>query len=100
MNVNMNKMLREMQARLAKVQEELANERIEVRAGDGAVSVVIDGQQRVHAVKLASEVVDPEDIGLLEDLLVTAFNEAVARSQELAQRKVGALTGGLKLPGM
>lgn len=98
--MNMSKMLREMQARLARVQEELANERIEVSAGGGAVSVVIDGQQRVHSVRVSPEAVDPEDLGLLEDLLVTAFNDAVARSQELAQRKLGALTGGLKLPGM
>ncbi|MBI4504421.1 MAG: YbaB/EbfC family nucleoid-associated protein [Chloroflexi bacterium] len=96
----MNKMLREMQVRLAKVQEELASERLEVTAGGGAVAVVIDGQQRLHAVKLAPEAVDPDDVGLLEDLLVTAFNDAVTKSQELAQRKLGALTGGLKLPGL
>lgn len=98
--MNVNKMLREMQTRLAKVQEELASERLEVTAGGGAVTVVIDGQQRLHAVKLSPEAVDPDDVGLLEDLLVTAFNDAVAKSQELAQRKLGALTGGLKLPGV
>lgn len=100
--MNMNKMLREMQARLAKVQEELASERLEVTAGGGAVTVVIDGQQRVHAVKLTPEAVDPEDMGLLEDLLIAAFNDAVSKSQELAGRRLGALTGGLglKLPGM
>jgi DNA-binding YbaB/EbfC family protein len=89
-----------MQARLAKIQEELAAATVEGTAGGGAVKVVMTGQQRVQAVTLDPSAVDPDDIELLQDMIVAATNEALAKSQELAARRLGALTGGLKLPGL
>ncbi|HZU06223.1 MAG TPA: YbaB/EbfC family nucleoid-associated protein [Chloroflexota bacterium] len=94
------KLLRQMQAQLAKIQEELAEETVEATAGGGAVKVVMTGQQRVRAVQLDPAALDPEDVELLQDMIVAAMNEALAKSQELAARRLSALTGGLKLPGM
>ena len=94
------KMLQQMQQRLQKAQEELANETVEVGVGGGAVTVVMTGHQKVKSIKNAQEVVDPEDVEMLEDLIVAAVNEAVEKSQELVQKRLGAITGGLKLPGL
>ena len=94
------KLLRQMQAQLAKIQEELAAATVEGTAGGGAVKVVMTGQQRVRAVQLDPAALDPEDVELLQDMIVAAMNEALAKSQELAARRLSALTGGLKLPGM
>ncbi|MCL4459026.1 MAG: YbaB/EbfC family nucleoid-associated protein [Chloroflexi bacterium] len=93
-------MLRQIQAKLLKTQEELANETIEATAGGGAVTIVINGHQKVQSVKIAPEAVDPEDIGLLEDLIIAAMNEAVTKSHELAAKRLGAITGGLRIPGL
>ncbi len=93
-------MLQQLQARLAKMQEELGNETIEVSVGGGAITVVMTGHQKVQSVKLAPEVVDPEDVPMLEDLLVAAMNEAVDKSRDLANKRLGALTGGMKIPGL
>jgi hypothetical protein len=100
MNKHLIRQAKELQAKLAKAQEELGNAQIEASAGGGAVTVVIDGHQKVHSVKISPEAVDPQDIGLLEDLVLAAVNEAIKKSQELAQERLGALTGGLKIPGL
>lgn len=89
----------ELQARLDKAQEELADATVEVSAGGGAIKITITGQQKVQKVSLSPEV-DAADRELLEDLILTAINEAIAKSQELAQGRMGELTAGLKLPGM
>lgn len=89
----------ELQTRLDKAQEELADATVEVSAGGGAIKIVINGQQKVQKVTLSPEV-DAADRELLEDLILTAVNEALARSQELAQSRMGEVTAGLKLPGM
>jgi DNA-binding YbaB/EbfC family protein len=94
------KLMREMQARLAKVQEQLAEETVEATAGGGAVKVVMTGQQQVRAVTLDPSAVDPEDVEMLQDMIVAAVNEAMAKSQELAQQRLGSLMGGLKIPGL
>lgn len=97
----MNKFLRqarELEARLAKAQEELAQETVEVSAGGGAITITINGQQRVTRVKLSPEMVGAADTGLLEDLILAAVNEAIAKSQELAQRRLAQLTAGLGMP--
>jgi nucleoid-associated protein EbfC len=94
------KALRDMQARLQKIQEELAEATVEGTAGGGAVKVVMTGQQRVQAVTLDPGAVDPEDVEMLQDMIVAAANEALAKSQELAAQRLGALTGGLKIPGL
>ncbi|MCL5264415.1 MAG: YbaB/EbfC family nucleoid-associated protein [Chloroflexi bacterium] len=96
-NVNM---IKQMQQRLLKIQEELAKETVEATVGGGAVTVVMTGQQKVQSIKIDPEVVDPEDVEMLEDLVLSAFNEAQAKSQELAAKRLGAVTGGLKIPGL
>jgi len=99
----MNKFLREaqqLQARLAKAQEELANLTLEASAGGGAVKVTVDGQQNIKAIKISPEVVSKEDVELLEDIVLAGINEALEKSRQAAQEKLGGLTGGLKLPGM
>ncbi len=91
------KMLRKMQNKMVRIQEELAQETIEGTAGGGAVVVTMTGQQQVQAVEIDPDVVDPADVSLLEDLILAAFNEALTKSQELAGKRLGALTGGLGL---
>jgi DNA-binding YbaB/EbfC family protein len=94
------KVMREMQARLAKIQEDLAAETVEATAGGGAVKVMMSGQQQVRAVTIDPGAVDPEDVEMLQDMIVAAVNEALAKSQELAAKRLGALTGGMKIPGL
>lgn len=99
----MNKFLRqaqELEARLAKAQQELAQETVEASAGGGAITITINGQQKVTRVKLSPEMIAAADTELLEDLILTAINEAIAKSQELAQSRMAALTAGLGLPGL
>jgi len=91
---------RELQAKLAKAQQELADITIEASSGGGAVKVTINGQQQIQSVKISPEAINPDDVELLEDLVLTAVNEAVAKSQELAAKRLGKLTGGFNIPGL
>jgi len=100
MNKFFMKQAKELQAKLAKAQEELGETTVEASTGGGAVNIVIDGQLGVRSVKISPEAVDPQDVELLEDLILTAVNEAIKKSQELAQERLGGLTGGLKIPGL
>jgi len=100
MNRHMMRQAQELQAKLQRTQEELANETVEASSGGGAVTVVVTGHQEVKSVKISPEVVDAEDVEMLEDLVLSALNEAMRKSQELAASRLGALTGGLKLPGL
>lgn len=99
----MNKFLmhqaQKLQEKLAKVQQELSNTIVETSSGGGAVKVTINGQQEIKSVKISPEVVNPEDVELLEDLVLTAVNEAIAQSKQLATERLGGLTAGLKIPG-
>ena len=90
----------QLQAKLAKAQEELSSITVEATSGGGAVKVVIDGHQKVHSVEISPEVVTTGDAELLQDLVMTAVNEAVARSQELVSKRLSSLTGGLNIPGL
>jgi DNA-binding YbaB/EbfC family protein len=90
----------QLQARLAKAQEELANITVEATSGGGAVKVVIDGRQKVQSVEISPEVISAEDSELLQDLVMAAMNEAVAKSQELANKHLGSVTGGFNIPGL
>ena len=95
---NMNKMLKQvqqMQEEMAKAQEELKNERVEATAGGGTVKVVMTGELQVIEVQIDPDAVDPDDVELLQDLVLAAFNEALRSAQELQTRKLGAATGGL-----
>lgn len=91
--------LQKLQQDMVKAQEQLAAETLEVTAGGGAISIVVTGQQRLKSIKLQPEVVDPNDLEMLQDLLVAAVNEAIERSQAYAAEKLQGLTGGLGIPG-
>ena len=102
---NMNQMMRQvqqMQAEMAKAQDELKNETVEASAGGGMVTVKVSGELEVLELKIDPEAVDPEDVELLQDMVQAATNEAIRSAQELAASKLGAATGGLGglgLPG-
>jgi nucleoid-associated protein EbfC len=100
MNRNMMQQAQQLQARLVKAQEELGKMILEVSSGGGAVKVTIDGQQNIKSIKISKEVVNPEDVEMLEDLVLTGVKEAIAKSQEASSKQLGALTGGLKIPGL
>ncbi len=90
----------ELQARLVKAQEELAEATVEASSGGGAVKVTVTGQQKILSIKIAPEAINPDDAELLEDLVLTAVSEAITKSQELAAQRLGKLTGGFKIPGL
>jgi len=90
----------QLQAKLAKAQEQLGSMTVDAASGGGAVKVVMDGHQKVHSVEISSEVIAAGDVELLQDLVMTAVNEAVAKSQELVNKHLSSLTGGLNIPGL
>ena len=90
----------QMQAQMAKIQEELAEARTEATAGGGVVKVTIIGGSKVESIEIAPEVVDPEDIEMLQDLVMAAVNEAMDTAQSDAAKKMSAITGGLNIPGL
>ena len=92
--------IQKLQQEMAKAQEALAEETLEVTAGGGAITIVVTGNQRVRSIKLQPDVVDPADVEMLQDLLVAAVNEAIERSQTHAAQKLQGLTGGLGIPGL
>jgi DNA-binding YbaB/EbfC family protein len=95
---NMNQMMRQvqqMQADMAKAQEELKNEVVEASAGGGTVTVKITGALELREVRIDPAAVDPEDVELLQDLVLAAVNEAIRSSQELAEKRLGGAMGGL-----
>jgi len=94
------RLIQQMQERLLKAQEELGNESVEGTAGGGAVRIVMTGHQKVQSVTIDPEVVDPEDVEMLQDLVAAAVNDAVHKSHELATKRLGAVTGGMKIPGL
>jgi len=93
------KMLRQLQSQMEKIQTELGDETVEVSVGGGAVTAVMTGQQQMRSVTISPDAVDPEDVETLEDLIVAVVNEAIEQSQQLAAKRLGALTGGMGLPG-
>jgi len=101
MNVQkMMKQVQKMQAEMAKAQEALAHETVEASAGGGAVTVVVNGHQEVQSIKIDPSAVDPNDVEMLEDLVLAAVNEGLRKSQELAAEKMSKITGGLGIPGL
>jgi DNA-binding YbaB/EbfC family protein len=100
MNKFVFRQAQELQAKLAKAQQELADMTTEVSSGGGAIKIVIDGQQKIRSVTISPEVINAEDNEMLEDLVMAAVNEAIQKSQEMAASHLGSLTGGLKLPGL
>ncbi len=100
MNKNVFRQAQELQAKLAKAQQELGDMTVEASTGGGAVKITIDGQQKIRSVSISPEVVSAEDVDMLQDLIMTAVNEAIQKSQELAANHLGGLTSGLKIPGL
>ena len=100
MNKGMMRQAQQMQAKLAKAQEELGKATVEASSGGGVVTVVVNGHQEVQSVTISPEAVDPEDVGMLEDLVLAAVNEAMEKAKELAAKQLQSLTGGLKIPGL
>ncbi|MFO7884730.1 MAG: YbaB/EbfC family nucleoid-associated protein [Desulfobacteraceae bacterium] len=96
----MMKQAQKMQKKMLKMQEELAEKTVESSAGGGMVKVVANGSQKIESISLEKEIVDPEDIEMLEDLVVAAVNDALNKSQEMVSGEMNKITGGLKIPGM
>lgn len=96
----MMKKVQKMQQDMLKMQEELKNRTVEATAGGGAVTVVVTGRKTVEKVTIAPSAVDPEDVEMLEDLVTTAINEAMRQVDEMTEKEMGKITGGMKLPGM
>jgi nucleoid-associated protein EbfC len=94
---NLMGQFQKMQQEMAATQEKLADELVTVTAGGGAISITISGHQRVQAITLNPEIVDPEEIELLQDMLVAGINAAIEQSQTMAAQKMEGLTGGLDI---
>ena len=92
---DMRQQMMKLQEQMMQTQEALGEETVTATAGGGAVQVVMTGHQRVQSVTIDPEAVDPEDVEMLQDLIVAAVNEAIERSQAMATERMGALTGGL-----
>lgn len=100
---NMNQMMKQvkkMQEQMLKAQEELANKTVEGTAGGGVVTVTVNGHKKLTNIVIKPEAVDPEDVEMLQDLVLTAVNDAIAKADELANQDMGKFTGGMKIPGL
>lgn len=94
------KMIQQMQNKMAKIQEELEDTSVQGTAGGGVVTATANGQRALLSVKIDPSAVDPEDVEMLEDLILTAVQDAMEKASALAEDKMGALTGGMKIPGL
>lgn len=97
---NMMKRIQEMQENMQTLQQELAVAEYNATSGGGAVDVTINGSHEIKSIKIKPEVVDPEDVEMLEDMLLAALNEAVRKADETAEREMGKITGGINIPGL
>ena len=100
MSRDLMRQAQQLQAKLEKAQEELERTTVEASSGGGAVTVVITGGLKVESVNISPEVVDAAEVDMLQDLVLTAVNEAIRKSQEMASSRLGKITGGLKIPGL
>lgn len=100
MNLSQMNQARELKAKMDKIQEELSNTIVEANSGKGAVKVTVDGQQKIRSIKISPGVIDPGKAGVLEELVLKAVGEALAKSQKAAAKQLKSLTGGLKMPGL
>jgi DNA-binding YbaB/EbfC family protein len=97
---NMVKQAQKLQSQMMKMQEELASRTVEASAGGGMVKAVANGKQQIESILIEKEVVDPEDVDMLQDLVLAAVNDALNKSQEMVSSEMGKLTGGMKIPGL
>ena len=99
----MGKMLKQaqqLQSKMLKLQEEMAGKTIEATAGGGMVKVVANGKQQIVSIRIEKEVVDPDDVEMLQDLILAAVNDALSKSQEMVSEEMSQLTGGMNIPGL
>ncbi len=94
------KMIQQMQNRMMKIQEELEETVVDGTAGGGVVTVQVTGQREMKSIKIDPSAVDPEDVEMLEDLVLAAVTDAMDKASKLNEEKMGALTGGMKIPGL
>lgn len=97
---NLLKQAQQMQAKMAKIQEEVGARTVEASAGGGMVKVVANGKQEILSISIEPQVVDPDDIDMLQDLVVAAVNQALKEAGEMMAAEMGKVTGGLKVPGL
>ena len=97
---NIMKQAKVMQERLGKIQEELANKTVDASSGGGMITTVVNGKQELISIKIDPEVVDPNDVEMLQDLIVAAVNEGIKRSQEMMAEEMSKVTGGINIPGL
>ncbi len=100
MNLSMLNQVREMKANLEKAQQELKSTILEAESGKGAVKVTIDGQQKIQSIKISPKIIDPDKAEHLEELVLKAVSEALNKYKKMAAKRLGGLTGGLKIPGL
>lgn len=97
---NMMKQAQKLQSKMLKLQDELADEKVEASAGGGMVKAVANGKQQIVTIQIEKEVVDPDDVEMLQDLVLAAVNDALIKSQEMVTEKMSKLTGGMNIPGL
>ena len=97
---NLMKQAQQMQQKMMKLQEEIAKKTLEASVGGGMVSVTVNGKNEVLRIKIEPQVVDPNDVEMLEDLIVAGVNEAIRKAQDMVNDEMGKLTGGMKIPGL
>jgi len=97
---NMMKQAQKLQSKIFKLQEELADRTVETTVGGGMVKTVANGKQELLSIKIEPEVVDPNDVQMLEDLIVAAVNDVLKKAQEMVSEEMTKLTGGFKIPGI
>ncbi|MBL7181425.1 MAG: YbaB/EbfC family nucleoid-associated protein [Pseudomonadota bacterium] len=97
---NVMKQAQKLQTKMLRLQEEMAERTIEATSGGGMVKIVVNGRQQVVSIQIEKEVVDPEDVEMLQDLILAAVNDALLKSQEMISQEMGKLTGGLNIPGL
>ena len=97
---NLQRMAQQMQQEMARVQDELGRATIEGTAGGGVVKATVTGKQELVSITIDPSAVDPADVEMLQDLVVAAVNDALAGSRKLAEQKMAAVTGGLRIPGL
>ena len=100
MNKKMIRQAQQLQKNMQKMQEELESATVEATAGGGVVRAVVSGKLRLESVTIDAEVVSPDDVEMLQDLVLAAVNEGLDKAQEMGASKMSALTGGLKIPGL
>jgi len=97
---NIMKQAKKMQERMARIQQELETKTVEAQAGGGMVQVVVNGRFELVSIKIEKEVVNPDDIEMLQDLVAAAVNEGIRKAQEMASTEMAKITGGLSIPGL